>query len=71
MFSKWEYQFEEWKRNNMDNPDRQYVDKYIHDMNTMKNRLLERRKTLQEKVEMENAAIQQNAQPSSSNYGQK
>ena len=54
-------------------PYRQYVDKYIDDMNTMKRRLLERRKTLKEKVDMENAANQKddyNA-PSSSNYVQK
>ena len=52
---------------------RQYVDKYINDMNMMKNRLLERRKTLKEKVDMENAANQKDAYnaPSSSNYGQK
>ena len=57
----------------MDNPDREYVDKYINDMNMMKNRLLERRKTLKEKVEKENEANQQDAYlaPSSSNYGQK
>merc|ERR1712037_170464 len=43
MFAKWEWQFEEWKRKNMDNPDQEYVDKYINDMNLMKNRLMERR----------------------------
>ena len=56
MFAKWEWQFEEWKRKNMDNPDQEYVDKYINDMNLMKNRLLERRRTLQQKVEQEEKA---------------
>ena len=56
MFAKWEWQFEEWKRKNMDNPDQEYVDKYINDMNLMKNRLMERRRTLQQKVEQEEKA---------------
>ena len=55
MYFKWERQFEEWKRKNMHNPDHEYVDNYIYDMNLMKNRLLERRRFLQQKVDQEKA----------------
>ena len=77
MFAKWEWQFEEWKRKNMDNPDQEYVDKYINDMNLMKNRLLERRRILQQKVEQEEKARENplsaayNAATTSSNYAQR
>ena len=40
----------------MNNPDQDYVEKYINDMNMIKNRLLERRRTLQLKVEQEEKA---------------
>ena len=77
MYGKWEWQFEEWKRKNMDNPDQEYVDKYINDMNLMKNRLLERRRTLQQKVEQEEKARENplsaayNAANASSSYAQR
>ena len=77
MFAKWEWQFEEWKRKNMDNPDQEYVDKYINDMNLMKNRLLERRRTLQQKVEQEEKARENplstayNAATASNKYAQR
>ena len=56
MYSKWEWQFEEWKRKNMYNPDQEYLGNYINEMNLTKNRLLERRRTLQEKIEQEEKA---------------
>ena len=65
MFSKWEWKFEEWKQNNMDNPDQEHVEKYIYDMNLMKKRLLERRRTLQLKVDQEEKATEN---PSSTSY---
>ena len=73
MFSKWEFQFEDWKKNNVNNPDQNYVKQYITDMNNMKKRLLERRKTLKEKVEQEQSTHQQAAHfpPSTSNFAQK
>ena len=40
----------------MNNPDQDHVEKYINNMNLMKNRLLERRRTLQQKVEQEEKA---------------
>ena len=40
----------------MNNPDQDHVEKYINDMNMMKNRFLERRRTLQQKVEQEEKA---------------
>ena len=40
----------------MNNPDQDHVEKYINNMNLMKNRLLERRRTLQKKVEQEEKA---------------
>ena len=63
MYGKWEWQFEEWKRKNMYNPDQEYIDNYIHDMNLMKNRLLERRRTLQQKVEQEEKEERERANP--------
>ena len=48
-----ERQFEEYKQKNMNDPDQDHVEKYINDMNLMKNRVLERRRTLQQKVEQE------------------
>ena len=63
MFSKWEWQFEVWKRNNANNPDKVYVNQYIDDMNKMKQRLLERRRTLNEKVEQEQSAYQASYSP--------
>merc|ERR1719362_278653 len=61
----------------MDNPDQEYVDKYINDMNLMKNRLMERRRTLQQKVEQEEKARENplsaayNAATTFSNYAQR
>jgi hypothetical protein len=49
--SEWERLFEEWKQKSMNNPDKDHDEKYISDMNLKKNRLLERRRTLQQKVE--------------------
>ena len=40
----------------MNNPDKDHDEKYISDMNLKKNRLLERRRTLQQKVEQEEKA---------------
>ena len=40
----------------MNNPDQEYVDEYINDMKLIKNQLLERRRTLQQKVEQEEKA---------------
>ena len=73
MFSKWEFQFEDWKKNNVNNPDQEYVKQYVTDMNNMKKRLLERRKTLKEKVEQEQSTHRQAAYvpPSTSNYAEK
>ncbi len=51
MFSNWEAQFETWKKANANNPDQEYVNNYVSNMNAMKERLLERRKNLQAKVE--------------------
>ena len=63
MYGKWEWQFEEWKRKNMYNPDQEYIDNYINDMDLMKNRLLERRRTLQQKVEQEEKEERERANP--------
>ena len=40
----------------MNNPDQDHDEKYISDMNLKKNRLLEQRRTLQQKVEQEEKA---------------
>ena len=60
-FQQW--QFEEWKRKNMYNPDQEYIDNYNYDMNLMKNRLLERRRILQQKVEQEEKEERERANP--------
>ena len=51
MFSNWENQFEEWKKQNGNNPDQAYVRDYIGQMNAMRERLVDRRKTLQTKID--------------------
>ena len=51
MFSNWEKQFEEWKQQNRNNPDQAYVRDYIGQMNAMRERLVDRRKTLQTKID--------------------
>ena len=53
MFSNWEKQFEDWKFHNRNNPDQGYVRDYIGKMNAMRERLLERRRNLQPKVEQQ------------------
>ena len=63
MFSKWEWQFEVWKKNNVNNPDQEYVNTYMNDMNNMKRRLLDRRRILNEKVEKEQSAYQSSYSP--------
>ena len=47
----------------MNNPDQDHVEKYINDMNMMKNRFLERRRTLQQKVEQEEKEERERANP--------
>jgi hypothetical protein len=48
----------------MNNPDQDHDEKYISDMNLEKNQLLERRRTLQKKIEQEEKA-RENSIPTS------
>merc|ERR1712117_68287 len=46
MFEKWEENFEQWKCDNENNTDWDYVQNHIDDMNKLKEKMLNRRKIL-------------------------
>jgi len=47
IFSKWEADFETWKVNNRNNPDRNYVDMYMSQMEAMRIQFLEQKAALE------------------------
>jgi len=54
MFAKWEEleeNFERWKVDNRDNPDEQYKEKHIREMNVLRQRMMERRAAIKKKRE--------------------
>ena len=46
MFAKWESQFEQWKVQNANNPDQDYVRKHIEEMTAMRAKMLQRKENL-------------------------
>merc|ERR1712218_41876 len=51
MFEKWEANFEQWKSDNETNPDWDYVQSHIDDMNKLREKMLNRREALNRKRE--------------------
>ena len=51
MFEKWEANFEQWKSDNENNPDWDYVQSHIEDMNKLREKMLNRREALSRKRE--------------------
>jgi len=51
MFEKWEANFEQWKSDNETNPDWDYVQSHIDDMNKLREKMLKRREALNRKRE--------------------
>jgi hypothetical protein len=49
MFEKWEANFEQWKIDNDSNPDWDYVQNHIDDMNRLREKMLQRRESLNQK----------------------
>ena len=46
MFNQWEKNFEQWKADNADNPDWDYVQNHIDEMMALKGKMLKRREAL-------------------------
>ena len=51
MFEKWEENFDQWKSDNENNPDWDYVQSHIEDMNKLREKMLNRREALSRKRE--------------------
>ncbi len=49
MFERWEENFEQWRSDNEGNPDRDYVENHIREMNKLREKMLQRRETLNRK----------------------